>query len=407
MIGRTAAAELDAADPLAGLRHRFDLPDGVIYLDGNSLGALPRAVRPAVLDLLDRQWREDLIRSWNTNGWWDAPGRVGDRIGALIGAGPGQVVACDGTSVNLYKVLDAALTMRPDRSVIVTEPENFPTDRYIAASVAERRGATLRLCDPLDVASALDETVAVCCLTHVSYRTGRMYDMAAVTGAVHDVGALAVWDLAHSAGAVPLALDADGVDLAVGCGYKYLNGGPGAPAFVYVAGRHQADFRQPLTGWHGHARPFAMAPDFEPDAGVRRALVGTPPMLSLAALEAALTAFDGVDLAAVRAKSVSLSELFIALVEERAEDFVLASPREAAQRGSQVCFEHPEAYAIKKALAEWDVIGDFREPAILRFGLAPLYVRHVDVWDAVDRLVDVTETELWRAPRFRERDAVT
>lgn len=408
-LTRTDVEALDAADPLGATRDRFHLPDGLIYLDGNSLGALPRGVAVALDDVIERQWGVDLIRSWNANGWWDAPRRVGDALGRLLGAGPGQVVVCDSTSVNLYKLLVAALRLRPGRSVIVSEAENFPTDLYIAGSVAGQARASVRLADPDDVAASLDDDVAVVALTHVNYRTGRMHDLPAVTAAAHDVGALVLWDLAHSAGAVPLDLDDDDVDLAVGCGYKYLNGGPGAPAFLYVARRHQARLEQPLTGWHGHARPFAMVAEYEPADGITRALTGTPPILGVAALEAALHAFDGVTMAELRAKSLVLTELFVALVEQRCagHPVALVSPREPERRGSQVCFTHPEAYAVVQALIARGVIGDYREPSILRFGLAPLYVRRVDVWDAVEQLVAVLEGDEWRRPEFAERSAVT
>jgi kynureninase len=407
VITRGQAEALDAADPLAPLRVRFRLPPGVIYLDGNSLGALPAGVAARVAHVVEQEWGTDLIRSWNTNGWWEAALRIGERLAPLLGAGPGQVAVCDSTSVNLYKLLVGALRLRPDRRVVVTEADSFPTDLYLTQSVADQLGATVRPCDPTDVAASLDDDVAVVSLTHVNYRTGAMHDLAGVTAAAHAVGALVLWDLAHSAGAVPLALDAAAADLAVGCTYKYLNGGPGSPAYVYVATRHQDALRQPLTGWHGHADPFAMAPTYQAAPGIARTLVGTPPMLSLAALEAALDAFDDVGLEELRAKSISLCELFVALVEARTAGFSLVSPREPSRRGSQVSLSHPQGYAIVQALIARGVIGDYREPGILRFGFAPLYVRHVDVWDAVEHLVAVLDRGEHEHPEHARRSAVT
>jgi kynureninase len=406
---RADAAALDAADPLGFARERFLVPAGVVYLDGNSLGALPRGVAERLARTIEHEWGEGLIRSWNGAGWWAAPGRVGDRIGGLLGAGPGQVVVGDSTSINLYKAASAALALRPGRRVIVTEDVNFPTDRYVLAAVTTAQGATIRLADPNDVAAALADDVAVVALTHVNYRTGAMHDLGAVTAAAHDAGALMLWDLCHSAGAVPLDLDGAGVDLAVGCTYKYLNGGPGAPAFVYVAGRHHEALRQPLAGWVGHARPFAMEPDFEAAPGIARMLTGSPPVLGLMAVEAALDALDGIDLGAVRAKSVALTETFLSLVAARlgGHGFGVASPLDPARRGSQVGLTHPEAYAIVQALIARGVIGDYREPAILRFGFAPLYVRFVDVWDAVDHLVAVMAGQEWAAEAHQPRSTVT
>ena len=322
---------------------------------------------------------------------------MGDRIGALIGAAPGQVVVCDSTSVNLYKLLVAARSLRPDRPQVLVDTDDFPTDRYIVGSVA---GAS--------VVRALGPDVGVVVRSHVNYQSGRLHDLAGLTAAAHDAGALVVWDLSHSVGVMPVELDAAGVDFAVGCTYKYLNGGPGAPAFAYVADRHQAALRQPLTGWIGHAEPFAMATDYEPAPGISRVLTGTPPIVSMAALEAALDAFDGVSMAAVRAKSVALTSLFIALVEERLGGaFPLASPREPAERGGQVCLSHPDGYPIVQALIARQVIADYREPDRLRFGFAPLLIRFVDVWDAVDRLVAVMASGEWDTPERRRRATVT
>jgi len=397
---RHEALELDVADPLAGLRARFRVPDGLIYLDGNSLGALPVGVPAAVARTVEQEWGVDLIRSWNTNGWWEAPARLGDRIGALIGAAPGQVVVCDSTSVNLYKLLVAARARRPDRPAVLVDADDFPTDRYIVGAVAGASGTS--------VARELGPDVGVVVRSHVNYRTSRLHDMAAVTAEAHAAGAVVVWDLSHSVGVVPVQLDATEVDFAVGCTYKYLNGGPGSPAFAYVARRHQDDLHQPVAGWLGHARPFAMAPGYEPAPGVLRLLTGTPPILSMAALEAALAAFDGVAMAAVRAKSVALTSYFVELVAARlGARFGLASPATAAERGGHVCLSHPDAYPIVQALIARDVIADFREPDVLRFGFAPLYLRFVDVWDAVDHLVAVMDGAEWDTPGFRQRAAVT
>jgi kynureninase len=403
------ADPLDAADPLRGLRDRFTLPHGVIYLDGNSLGALPRATAARVAEVVEREWGDGLIRSWNAAGWIDLPRRVGDKVARLIGARAGEVIVADSTSVNLFKMLTGALALNPRRRVILTEADNFPTDVYVAEGVAALLGAELRRAPGDEIAAALDERVAVVALTHVSYRTGRMHDLARVTARAHEAGALVLWDLAHSAGAMPLDLNGCGVDLAVGCGYKYLNGGPGAPAFLFIAARHQAAFRSPLSGWMGHAEPFAFAPSYRPADGIARALVGTPPILSLAALEVGVDLALEADLDEVRRKSIALSERFITLVARDCAglDLRLASPRDADGRGSQVCFAHPEGYAIVQALIARGVIGDFRAPDILRFGFAPLYTRFADVAAAVRHLRSVLEHREWDRPEYRERATVT
>jgi kynureninase len=411
-LTREHALELDRNDPLAACRARFTLNDGEIYLDGNSLGPLPKSVPARMQRAIEQEWGRGQIRSWNDAGWYPAPLRAGARIAALIGARPGEVVVCDSTSVNLYKALVAAMRLRPGRRVIVGELGNFPTDMYIAQSVADLLGGELRCVEPGDVEAAIaaaGSDFAVVTLTHVNYRSGRVYDMAGITAAAHAAGGLAVWDLAHSAGTLPVQLDACAADLAVGCGYKYLNGGPGAPAFVYVAERHQAQIEQPLTGWHGHARPFGFEHGYQPQAGIDRMLCGTAPQLALIALEEALGAFDGVDLQALRRKGSALGDLFIALVEQRlgGHGFGLASPRDAAQRGSQVSLTHPQGYAIVQALIARGVIGDFRAPDILRFGFAGLYVRYGDVWDAVEALVQVMTSGEWHKPEFMARKAVT
>lgn len=408
-LSRAHCQSLDADDPLAFARARFQLPAGVIYLDGNSLGAMPRAVPARMRHAIEEEWATGLIRSWNDADWYPAPQRVGARIARLVGAEGNEVIVADSTSINLFKLLVAALRMRPGRGVILGERGNFPTDAYVAEGVAELTGVQFRAVAPDEVLAALNEDVAVVALTHVNYKSGQAYDMAAVTRRAHEVGALVVWDLAHTAGAMPCALNAAEVDFAVGCGYKYLNGGPGAPSFAFVARRHQAGLRQPLTGWHGHARPFEFTMGYEPAPGIDRMLVGTAPQLGLIALEAALTAFDGVDLQALRAKSVALTQLFITLVEQElsAHGFGLATPREPSLRGSQVSLTHEHGYAIVQALIARGVIGDFRAPDILRFGFAALYLSHCDVWDAIAALKSVMDEEAWRAPEFMARKAVT
>jgi kynureninase len=411
---------LDAQDPLRALRDLFTLPEGVIYLDGNSLGPLPKAAPDRISQAVREEWGQGLIRSWNTAGWFEMPQRLGDKIGTLIGAGPGEVVATDSTSVNLFKVLSAALSMvaadDPARRVILSERSNFPTDLYIAEGLCRERGFTLQLLEPEEIAAALDERTAILMLTHVNYRTGAMHDMAAVTRVAHDVGALVVWDLAHSAGAVEVDLRGADTDFAVGCGYKYLNGGPGAPAFVWVHPRHADRFWQPLSGWWGHAAPFAFTPDYRPAAGIARYLCGTQPVLSMTALECGLDTVLAAQplggMPALRRKSLALTDLFIALVEERCagHGLGLATPRPHAQRGSQVCLTRDTgAYAIVQALIARGVIGDFRAgaPDILRFGFTPLYLRFEDVWHAVDRLQQVLDTEKWRRPEFNRQQAVT
>ncbi|HEX9259481.1 MAG TPA: kynureninase, partial [Acidimicrobiales bacterium] len=376
-VTRDDAVALDREDPLAHCRSRFHLPSGVIYLNGNSLGALPVGVAKRVDDLIEREWGDALSRSWNGS-WWDAPRRVGDKVATLIGAEPGEVVVGDSTSVNLYKLVAAALRLRPGRDVIVTEEANFPTDLYIAQSIAAQQGATIRFADPADVAAAFDDDVALVMLTHVNYRTGAMHDLDAVTAQAHLCGALMLWDLCHSAGAVPVDLNGARADLAVGCGYKYLNGGPGAPAFLFVAERHQAAIRSPLSGWMGHAEPFAFEERYRPNAGVRAMLCGTPPILGLAALEVGLDLQLAADRRAVEAKGQALCRLFIELVESRCADhgLVLAGPRDMAERGLHVSFAHPDAHAIVQAMIAHGVIGDFRDPDIARFGFSPLYLSY-------------------------------
>ncbi|GAB3442795.1 kynureninase [Massilia solisilvae] len=392
----------DRADPLAPLRDAFDLPEGVIYLDGNSLGARPRAALERAAAVVAREWGQDLIRSWNTAGWFEMPARLGDRLAPLVGARQGEVVVTDTTSLNLFKVLASALAMQeradPQRRVIVTERSNFPTDIYMAEGLAAwlDRGYRLLLVDsPDELPAAIGADCAVLMLTHVNYRTGYQHDMAALTRLAHERGTLAVWDLAHSAGAVPVDLHAANADFAVGCTYKYLNGGPGAPAFAWVPQRHQAAFSHPLSGWWSHASPFAMAPSFAPGQGIRRALCGTQPVVSLALVECGLEIFERTSMEALRAKSLALTDLFIDLVEARCagHPLELVTPRAHDRRGSQVSFTHPHGYAVMQSLIARGVIGDYREPRIMRFGFTPLYTRFADVWDAVAILKDILDRE--------------
>jgi kynureninase len=405
---RQDAEALDAQSPLVHCRDRFLLPEGVIYLDGNSLGALPRSVPERVAAAVTEEWGNGLIRSWNDAGWIGLSRRVGARIAPLIGAAPDDVHVGDSTSVSLFKTIVAALRMRPGRRVIVVEPSTFPTDGYIAAGVARLTGAELRWCDPSDPVAAVDDDVALLSLTHVDFRTGAMFDLPGITAAAHERGALVQWDLCHSAGAVPVDLTGAGADLAVGCTYKYLNGGPGSPAFTWVAPALQPQLDQPITGWMGHSRPFAMERDFEPLPGIARMASGTHPVLALAALDGALDAFDGVSMAEVREASLSLTDLFLNLVAERFGDRLpAATPGEHDRRGSQVSLRHPDAYGIVQALVARGVIGDFRDPDIARFGFAPLYVRHVDVYDAVAHLAAVLAGSEHLDPSYAQRSAVT
>lgn len=408
---RADCAARDAADPLFPFRQRFHLPPGVIYLDGNSLGAMPVSTPARLQAAIEQEWGHELIRGWNSAGWYTMPRRIGDKIARLIGANPGEVVVADSTSINLFKVLSAALRLRPGRCVLRSEPENFPTDLYMAQGLIALLGDqhVLELHPGDSIIDAIDEETAVVMLTQVNYRTGYRYDMASITRRAHAAGALVIWDLAHSAGAMPVDLNGCEVDFAVGCGYKYLNGGPGAPAFVFVAERHQAQFIQPLSGWMGHAQPFAFDTQYTPAEGVARYLCGTQPVLSMTALECGIDLLLEADLEQVRAKSLALSDLFIDLVEARCagHGLELATPREHDRRGSQVCWRHPAGYAMMQALIARGVIGDFRAPDILRFGFTPLYVGFADVWDAVDTLVTVLETGEWRDPAYQQRAAVT
>ncbi|MDR3470752.1 MAG: kynureninase [Devosia sp.] len=399
---------LDAADPLAQLRRAFELPEDVIYLDGNSLGPLSEAAGTRVAEAVAVAWGRGLIRSWNTAGWIDLPAKVGAKIAPLIGAAPGTVTVADSTSINLFKVLAVALAGRPERRVILTEAGNFPTDLYIADGLAGliARGHELRQVSAAGLADAIDETVAVTMLTEVNYRTGAKLDMVALTGRAHAAGALTVWDLAHSAGAFPVDVAGADADFAVGCGYKYLNGGPGAPAFVYVAPRHLPGLQQPLSGWMGHATPFEFSPDYRPADSIEAMRVGTPPILSMTALDGALDVFHGLDLAAVKAKADRLFGIFTAEVAARCPELELLTPTDPDARGTQVSLRFADAYPVMQALIARGVIGDFRQPDILRFGLTPLYLRHVDVYRAAVMLAEIMATGDWDRPEFRRRAKV-
>jgi kynureninase len=402
---------MDRDDPLRTLRDAFMLPDGVVYLDGNSLGALPRETPTRLQQAAAVQWGQDLIRSWTAHDWLGAAQRVGDKIARLIGAGPGEVVVSDSTSVNLFKLLAAACRLRPGRPMILSEPGNFPNDLYVAQGLQDLGSGRIELqLVPADrIEAAIDERVAVVLLTHVHYKSGAVHDMARITARAHAQGALTLWDLSHSTGAVPVDLNAAQADFAVGCGYKYLNGGPGAPAYLFVAQRHQAATTSPITGWLGHARPFDFVDDYAPAPGIERFLAGTPPILGIAALEVGVDLMLRADAQCLVDKSRALSGLFVALVESRCagQGLELASPRDAQDRGSHVAFRHAQAYAVIQALIGRGVVGDFRAPDLMRFGFAPLYNRHADIWHAVEILRDVLQTAAWDRPEFKPRCAVT
>jgi kynureninase len=401
-------AALDAADPLRAMRERFHLPPGVIYLDGNSLGPPPKAVFAELEQAARHEWGNGLIRSWNDAGWFTLTDTLGDRLGRLVGAAPGQTVVSDSTSINIYKALHAALALSPGRGTILAEADSFPTDLYMAEGVVgSRPGSSLELA--ADPVARIDERTAVLLLNHVDYRTGVLRDIAAITRRAHEAGAIVIWDLCHSAGALPIELDADNVDFAVGCTYKYLNGGPGAPSFIYAARRHHDRIVQPLSGWWTHAQPFAMENRHRPAPGIRRLLCGTQPILSLRALKAALDLFDDVDLAVVRAKSLALTGLFMDLVEpaclERGARII--TPRNEAERGSHVSVAFEHGYEVVQAMIARGIIGDFRAPDIMRFGFTPLYLSYSDVSDAAAALADILRTAAWRDPKYAIRAAVT
>lgn len=411
MTSRAQAEALDLADPLRAKRQLFVLPEKTIYLDGNSLGPLPRHVAARLAGAVAEEWGQSLIRGWNTHGWFDLPRTLGDRIGTLIGAAPGTVLVADSTSINLVKVLTAALRMRPGRRVILSDSGNFPSDLYVAQGVVKALGGDwdLRIVKPEEVEAAIGDDLAVLMLTEVDYRTGRRHDMKKLIARAQAKGGLAIWDLCHSAGAFPVDLAGANADFAVGCGYKYLNGGPGAPAFVYVRPDLQDKVVPSLSGWMGHEAPFAFDLDYRPAEGIDRLRAGTPGVLSMIALDSALDVWDGVDLAVLRDKSVRLAELFIAEVEGRCGKFGLrlAGPREADNRGSQVSFHCDDGYAVMQALIAQGVIGDFRAPDLIRFGLTPLYVGFTDVWEAARILERVMAERLWDRPEFKKRAAVT
>jgi kynureninase len=413
VITRETCQARDRADVLAASRNLFHIPEGVIYLDGNSLGVLPKATAARVRDVVEAQWGNELIRAWNTHEWITLPRRVGDKLARFLGAKSGEVIVADSTSINVFKLLAGAVRL-PDvskRRVIVSERGNFPTDLYMAEGLVGLLGDDyqLRLIDEEDVTSSLTEDVAVAMFTQVDYRSGRVLDMAALNARAKQTGTRIVWDLSHSAGALPVQLNRDGAELAVGCGYKYLNGGPGAPAYLYVAQALQSQLRQPLSGWFSHAAPFEFTPDYRPAAGIEQMLVGTPSVIATSALECGVDTLLSADMAQVRAKSLELTDLFIALVEQECGDcgFEFASPRDKAKRGSQLSVRHSEAYAVMQALIERGVIGDFRKPDFMRFGFTPLYIGYEDVWNAVAILREVMQQETWREARHQSRKAVT
>ena len=401
------ARELDAADPLAPYRDRFALPADTIYLDGNSLGCLPKDTPARIAEVVAEEWGRDLIGSWNTADWIVMPQRIGGKIAPLIGAAPHEVIVCDSVSVNLFKLIAAALQMQPGRKTVLSEPGNFPTDLYMIEGFGKQGLATRRLAERDRILEALDEDVALLLLTHTHYKTGEVFDMAELTRAAHDKGVLVLWDLSHSVGAMPVDLDGCEADFAVGCGYKYLNGGPGAPAFAYVAERHHSALSQPLTGWMGHAKPFEFLDDYAPAPGADRLLCGTPPILALAALEVGVDLIAEIGVERLFAKSQALSEFFRECLSERGISLELVSPEDPDRRGSHLSFRHENAYALSQALIARGVVGDFRDPDILRLGFAPAYLRFEDMADAARVLADILATGEWKRAEFSERSAVT
>ena len=402
------ANQLGARDPLAFARERFRLPPGVIYLDGNSLGVLPKAAPAALAETAEGQWGEDLIASWNKHGWIDWPARIAAKLAPIVGARSDELLIADSTSVSLFKLLAAAMQARPERKRILTQQANFPTDLYVAQGLADMLCAELKSVSAEQVLGSIDSDTAVVTLTHVDYRSASIHDMRAINDASHAAGALVVWDLSHSAGAIELDLADSGCDLAVGCGYKYLNGGPGSPAFIYVAERLQRDLENPLQGWMGHAEPFAFIEEYHPSDGILRFLTGTPSILAMAAFEAGIDTFDGISMSDVAAKSRKLSQLFVEEVEARCGDELrLASPRDPGQRGSHVVFAHPEGYAVMQALISRGVIGDFRAPDLMRFGFAPLYNSYSEIFRAAEVLADILASREWDQPRYKQRAKVT
>jgi len=404
--------ELDKRDSLAYKRDQFVLADDLIYLDGNSLGALPISARDMAARIIEKQWGQDLIRSWNINHWIDLPIDVGEKIAPLLGAAPGQLICCDSISVNLFKLLATAMNMRRERRIVLSQQDNFPADLYMVQGLSQLCGSQsceMKIVEESNIEAALDESVAVLMLTHVNYRSGRIHDMQGLTRLAHDKGILVIWDLAHSAGAVPLALDDWQVDFAVGCGYKYLNGGPGAPAFIYTAKRHQDQVRQPLSGWMGHRSPFSFEPEYRAATGMGQFLCGTPPIISMGVLAASLVVFEDVDMPVLREKSRRLGEIFLQLIEddERLGELLLVSPAQSHDRGSQIAFSHPRAYAICQALIDHGVIADFRAPDVLRFGFAPLYLRYRDIWKSVQILSDIITSGRHENKKYSRQQKVT
>ncbi len=408
---RQDAARLDDSDPLAAFRSEFFLPEGTIYLNGNSLGAMPLAAAACAKRVVEHEWAEGLIGSMNSAGWYELPTTLGQKIAPLVGARPNEVVLTDSTGINLHKALAAALKIRPDRRVVVMEGSNFPTNNYMVQGLLQElgRGYTIRFAEADNMMAAIDEDVAAICITHVHYKTGHILDMAAITERAHAVGAAAVWDLCHSAGAMPVDLNGCNVDFAVACTYKYINGGPGAPALLFAAERHHGKYTQPLTGWYSHKAPFDFERDYEPINDVRQMLSGTQPTVSLSIAEVGIDIMLRADMGEIREKSMRMTDLFIDLVEERCGDFdlELVSPRDAKRRGSQVSFHYDSGYPVVRAMHDRGVICDYRAPGNMRFGFAPLYLRYTDVWDAVEHLQCILTDEAWKEPRYQVRSAVT
>lgn len=404
--------ELDKRDPLRHKRLEFSLPEGIIYLDGNSLGALPKVAQTRAQEVVARQWGNDLIQSWNKHQWVDLPMQVGEKIAPLIGAARGQVICCDSISVNLFKLLSGALQMQMGRSVVLSTEDNFPTDLYMVEGLTDLVGlehCRLKLVDEEQIVASLDESIALLVLTQVNFRSGKLLDMQKITALAQEKGILVIWDLAHSAGALPVELDRCNVDFAVGCGYKYLNGGPGAPAFLYVAKRHQKRIKQPLSGWMGHQSPFIFAPEYQASEGVQKYLCGTPPILSMSVLDAALDVFDGVDAIQLREKSLALAELLITLLEQDdlISELVLFSPRKGEHRGSQLAFQHPQAYSICQALMDKGVVTDFRTPDILRFGFSPLYIAYQNIWHTAHIVRELIVSKDYERAKYQTVQKVT
>ncbi|WP_019674276.1 kynureninase [Arsukibacterium perlucidum] len=406
----------DRQDPLAATRDAFVLPDNTVYLDGNSLGAMPKIAAERAQQVLAQQWSQDLIKSWNQHNWIDLPGNVGEKIARLLGAASGQVICCDSTSVNLFKVLSSAMLMQAGRKLVLSQAGNFPTDLYMVeglASLLGEQSCRLKLVEDSEnnalLEQALTEDIAVLLLTQVDFRSGRLLDMQRLTRLAHAKGILVIWDLAHSAGALPIELDACQVDFAVGCGYKYLNGGPGAPAFLYAAKRHHANLQQPLTGWMGHSSPFSFDKHYQKAQGITQFLTGTPPIISMSVLDAALDVFADVDINQLRAKSLALSSCFQQLVQQHSslKQLTLLTPEQPAERGSQLAYRHPDAYALCQALIQHGVIADFRAPDILRLGFTPLYLRYVDIWQAVTTLAELMQSGEYLKPAYAVRSKVT